>query len=914
VSVIVEKFRKRESARVLRRLESIAREVNQVEEPIRSLTDSELKGQTSIFRARLAEGEDLDLLLPEAFATVREAAWRVLGQRHYDVQVMGGVALHTGNIAEMATGEGKTLVATLSAYLNALPGLGVHVVTVNQYLAERDADWMGQVYHFLGLKVGVLRPDMTVAERQEAYQADITYGTNNEFGFDYLRDNMAFAPSLQVQRGFNYVIVDEADSILIDEARTPLIISGPVPDTSLWHKEFANIVSQLIQDVDYRVDVKDEGVGITDAGVSHVEKILGVGNLYSAEHAPLLSFLQNAMKAKELYKRDVHYIVGEGGEVLLIDPHTGRVMHGRRFNDGLHQALEAKEGVEVQEETQVYASISLQNYFRMYRKLSGMTGTADTEASEFESTYGLGVVPIPTHRPKQRVDFPDKIYRTALGRDQAVLAEVIRRHHLGQPILIGTADVGASERCSEMLDGAGIPHTVLNAKQNATEASVISQAGRLGAVTVATNMAGRGTDILLGGDPTLLATETLIRQGVVRGSEDWETAWPDALSAAKREAAAEAETIRALGGLCVIGMDRHESRRIDNQLRGRAGRQGDPGETCFFLSLEDRMLQVFNTDVISTLLKGLNTPDTAPIELKAVNSAIQSAQAQQEGSNFALRKSLLNYDEVVNRQRNVIYRERAEVLKSQNLFDQVCLLVEEAAKIVVVDHYSGYSEGSVDMAALWEKLREIYPIQEKEAFVDRFEGSEAEEVSETVAEDAVTSYRYKRSTLPKEDIDEAEKLVILRTIDQHWRDHLFEMDYLRQGISLRAWGSRNPQVEYASEGYKMFQDLMSSIRVESVRLLFQLEASTPPNTEGGKGLTYSGPSEPGATLGGGESAKAPSGGRKASTEETVSAAADTEQGAGDDREFTINPNDLCYCESGRKYKRCHGSLSKTRVE
>src|SRR6204780_2431764 len=630
------------------------------------MSDVELRGMTDEFKQRLADGETLDDILPEAYAAVREASRRTLGQRAFDVQLMGASALHKGNIAEMRTGEGKTLTGVFPAYLNAISGKGVHVVTTNDYLARRDSEWMGRVHRFLGLEVGVILAEMTPPERKVAYAADVTYGTNNEFGFDYLRDNMAWSLDECVQRGHNFAIVDEVDSILVDEARTPLIISGPAEQSARWYTEFAKIVPRLRRgedgDGDYEVDEKKKTVGILESGVEKVEDTLGIDNLYDPVNTPLVSFLNNAIKAKELYKKDKDYVV-VNGEVLIVDEFTGRMLHGRRYNEGMHQAIEAKEGVQIKDENQTLATITLQNYFRLYDKLAGMTGTAQTEANEFHQTYKLGVVPIPTNKPMIRDDQRDMVYQTAQGKFDALVEDIVGRHRAGQPVLVGTTSVEKSEIVSKMLKRQGGPHEVLNAKYHEREAAIIAQAGRKGGVTVATNMAGRGTDIMLGGNPEFIADLELHQRGLspVETPEDFEAAWPEAVAKAKRAVAEEHEEVVQAGGLYVLGTERHESRRIDNQLRGRSGRQGDPGESRFYLSLEDDLMRMFNSERVGAIMERLNIPPDVPVESKVVSRAIRSAQTQVEQQNFEIRKDVLKYDDVLNRQRKVVYGERREV-------------------------------------------------------------------------------------------------------------------------------------------------------------------------------------------------------------------------------------------------------------
>src|SRR4051794_14358397 len=699
--------------KTLRRLSAIADAVNDYEDEIQALSDAELRAKTETYKQRYADGETLDDLLPEAFATAREAAHRVLGQRPFDVQIMGGAALHFGNIAEMRTGEGKTLTSVLPAYLNALAGKGVHIVTVNDSLARRDAEWMGQVHRFLGLTVGVILPNRPSVEHREAYTADITYGTNNEFGFDYLRDNMAWSHDELVQRGHFFAVVDEVDSILIDEARTPLIISGPAEQSARWYGEFARVVNRLKpgEGLDYEVDLSKRTVAISESGVAKVEDWLGIDNLYESLNTPLVGYLNNALRAKELYKRDKDYIVNDG-EVLIVDEFTGRILYGRRYNEGMHQAIEAKEGVEIKQENQTLATITLQNFFRLYEKLSGMTGTASTEAAEFDQVYKLGVVPIPTNKDMIRLDQADIVYKTEDAKWSAVVEDIGERHEKGQPVLVGTTSVEKSEHLDKLLTRRGIPHEVLNAKNHAREAHIIAQAGRLGAVTVATNMAGRGTDIQLGGNPDFIADETLRARGLspTETPEEYEAAWDDALAKAKEQVAAEHEQVVEAGGLYVLGTERHESRRIDNQLRGRSGRQGDPGESRFYLSLGDDLMRRFNGPMLETMMNTLRVPEDQPIESKMVTRAIRSAQTQVEQQNFEIRKDVLKYDEVLNRQRTVIYDERRQILEGEDLHDQVLSMVDD-----VVGAYAdgatetGYSE-DWDLALLWTGLKALYPV------------------------------------------------------------------------------------------------------------------------------------------------------------------------------------------------------------
>ncbi|HUS23040.1 MAG TPA: preprotein translocase subunit SecA [Aeromicrobium sp.] len=813
--------------KILRQLSAIADQVNALEDEFRAMSDDELRGMTAEFRARLDKGQTVDDLMPEAFATVRESARRVLGQRHFDVQIMGGAALHLGNIAEMKTGEGKTLVATLPVYLNALTGEGVHVVTVNDYLARYHAEWMGRVYHFLGMTVGMILPSMTPAQRREAYAADITYGTNNEFGFDYLRDNMADDIANCVQRGHAYAIVDEVDSILIDEARTPLIISGPTDDEVEWYGRFSEIVGRMTRDEHYEVDEKKRTIAVTEEGIDRVEKELGIDNLYDAVNTPLISFLNNAIKAKELFRRDKEYVVIEGG-VLIVDEHTGRILEGRRYNEGLHQAIEAKENVRIREEYQTLATITLQNYFRLYEKLAGMTGTAMTEASEFDKIYRLGVVPIPTNQPVARVDQPDLVYRTEEAKFAAVVEDIAERHANGQPILVGTTSVEKSERLSKLLRQRGVVHEVLNAKQHEREAAIVAMAGHKGAVTVATNMAGRGTDIMLGGSVEFLADQELRKDGLdpTEDSDAYEAAWPATLERIEKQVAAEHDEVTAVGGLAVIGTERHESRRIDNQLRGRSGRQGDPGESRFYLSLEDDLMRLFKADWVNWVLQTMKIPDDVPIENKRVTGAIASAQAQVEAQNFESRKNILKYDDVMSRQREVIYAERRQVLEGEDLQEWVRTMIGEVAQAYVAGAAEGFPE-EWDLEQLWTALGTLYPISLKIEEVDReVGGREAlsrDYLHQVVLDNALAAYGQREEQLGSPIMRELERRVVLSVLDRKWREHLYEMDYLREGIGLRAYSQRDPLVEYQREGFDLFAAMMDGIAEESVGFLFNLD-------------------------------------------------------------------------------------------
>ncbi|MBO0869678.1 MAG: preprotein translocase subunit SecA, partial [Micromonosporaceae bacterium] len=830
---VFEKILRAGEGRTLRRLSAIAAAVNSIEEDYVDLTDAELRELTDQFKQRYADGESLDDLLPEAFATAREAAHRVLGQRPFDVQVMGGAALHFGNIAEMKTGEGKTLTSVLPAYLNALSGNGVHIVTVNDYLAQRDAEWMGRVHRMLGLTVGVILPNQPSVLHKEAYACDITYGTNNEFGFDYLRDNMALAAVDLVQRGHNFAIVDEVDSILIDEARTPLIISGAAEQSARWYTEFAKVVGNMTRGTegegDYEVDESKRTVGVTEQGVATVEDRLGIDNLYESVNTPLVGYLNNAIKAKELYKRDKDYIVSNG-EVLIVDEFTGRILHGRRYNEGMHQAIEAKEGVEIKQENQTLATITLQNYFRLYEKLSGMTGTAQTEAAEFNKVYNVGVVTIPTHKPMIRADRSDVIYKTEKAKFNAVVEDIVERHGLGQPILVGTVSVENSEILSQMLRRRGIPHNVLNAKFHAKEAEIVAQAGRKAAVTVATNMAGRGTDILLGGNPEFLAAAELRGRGLSEEEqpEEYAAAWEEAVDRWEKLCEEEAEEVIDAGGLYVLGTERHESRRIDNQLRGRSGRQGDPGESRFYLSLQDELMRRFRASAVEAVMDRFNIPEDVPIESKMVTRQIRSAQTQIEAQNAEIRKNVLKYDEVLNKQRQVIYAERKRVLDGEDLHEQVQNMIDDVVGAYCTGATTeGYAE-EWDLDQLWSSLKQLYPVGltiedlEEEAGGSR-EHLDSEFVTSRLVEDAHTAYEQREEELGSEVMRELERQVLLQVIDRKWREHLYEMDYLQEGVTLRAYAQRDPLVEYQREGFDMFSQMLEGIKEEAVGFLFNLE-------------------------------------------------------------------------------------------
>ncbi|WP_049327681.1 preprotein translocase subunit SecA [Rothia mucilaginosa] len=826
----LEKILRTGDKRVLRQLEAYTKAVNSLEDSFASMTDEELRAETDKFRERVKDGESLDIMLPEAFAVVREASKRTLGKRHYDVQLMGGAALHLGNIAEMKTGEGKTLVATLPAYLNALSGKGVHIVTVNDYLAEYQANLMGRVFRFLGMECGVILSSMEPDERRKQYAADITYGTNNEFGFDYLRDNMAWTVEEQVQRGHNFAIIDEVDSILIDEARTPLIISGPAAgEANRWYAEFARIAATLLKrGEDYEVDEKKRTVGILESGIDKVEDHLGVKNLYESKNTPLIGFLNNSIKAKELFTNNKDYVVIDG-EVLIVDEHTGRILPGRRYNDGIHQAIEAKEGVEIKPENQTMATVTLQNYFRMYDKLSGMTGTAETEAAEFMNTYELGVVPIPTNKGVQRIDNPDKVYRDEIAKFKAVVKDIKERHEKGQPILVGTASVENSEYLSRQLAKAGVRHEVLNAKNNEREAAIVAQAGRKGAVTVATNMAGRGTDIMLGGNPEFEAVEKMRELGLDpnTNSEAYEARWPEVLKECEDAAAEEHEEVTKLGGLYVLGTERHESRRIDNQLRGRSGRQGDPGESRFYLSLTDELMRLFNTGMATRLMAA--APEDSALDSKIVSRAIATAQSNVEGRNAEQRKNVLKYDDVLNRQREAIYKDRGRILHGDDLKEQISGFVDEVLTTIIDARVAEGHAEDWDFDELWSALKQVYPISITvddlaEDAGDRTKITRDQIVKEVLA-DAHLIYDEREKSVGEESMREIERRVMLSVIGERWPEHLYEMEYLKEGIGLRAMAQRDPLVEYQREGYDMYQSMLGAIREETVTYLFNLDLS-----------------------------------------------------------------------------------------
>ncbi|HEY5727321.1 MAG TPA: preprotein translocase subunit SecA [Acidimicrobiia bacterium] len=858
----------------LKELEGLVTRVNALEAAVEPLTDAELAAKTVEFRERIADGETLDDLEAEAFAVVREAARRTLGQRHFDVQVIGAGALHDGAIAEMRTGEGKTLVSTMPAYLNALGGAGVHLVTTNDYLAKRDSEWMGRIHRFLGLEVGLIQSEMTPAERRPAYAADITYGTNNEFGFDYLRDNMAMRPDLRVQRGHAYAIVDEVDSILIDEARTPLIISGSVGDTGKYYQDFARIARQLIRDTHYEVDEKKRQVITTEDGVARVEQVLGVENMYDFANVDFIHHLDIALKAKELYQRDVDYLIKDG-EVKIVDEFTGRVLEGRRYQEGLHQAIEAKEGVRIKEENQTLATVTLQNYFRMYEKLAGMTGTAATEASEFKEIYDLEVVEIPTNAEVVRWDQPDYVYINEDAKFDALLADIVERNQEGQPILVGTVSIEKSEKLSRHLTTNGIRHEVLNAKQHEREGHIIAQAGKSGAVTIATNMAGRGVDIQLGGNPEELAKTEMRRRGVEPADDGYAEAFAGAFEASRAETEADRERVLEAGGLYVLGTERHESRRIDNQLRGRSGRQGDPGESRFYLSLEDDLMRRFANERVAAIMNRLKIPADVPIEHNMVTKAIERAQGQVEAQNFEIRKNVLKYDEVMNTQREIIYRWRDQVLDGE---DTESLLSEWRDQVIETEVLEMTDEGDPadwDWDELGTRMGQYFESGLGRDAFEHPKDLDSSEVVDRYLEEAAARYEQRRVELGADILRSLERQVVLSIIDNKWREHLAEMDYLRAGIGLRAMGQRDPLVEYQREGFDLFSALVETTKSDALRYLYRVqvkrEAPAPParnvQTSGG-----------------------PSGKPKPVKVDAK-----------------VGRNSPCPCGSGKKYKMCHGS-------
>lgn len=877
-----------QNSRELKRLEKTLAIVNSLEPEMQALSDEALRAKTAEFKARLAAGSTLDDLLPEAYAVVREAGRRTLGKRLFDVQILGGIVLHQGRIAEMKTGEGKTLVATLPAYLNALEGKGVHIVTVNDYLARFHAEWMGPIYRFLGLSVGVILHNMNFAERQQAYRADITYATNNELGFDYLRDNMAISPEQLVQRDLHYAIVDEVDSILIDEARTPLIISGQGEQSTELYYRFAALVANFREDEDYTVDEKAKQVAPTAQGIAKAEKFLGVENLYDVANDDLSHYLNQAIRAKALMKRDRDYVV-HNGQVIIVDEFTGRLMFGRRYSAGLHQAIEAKEGLKIERESQTLASITFQNFFRMYRKLAGMTGTAMTEEEEFRHIYGLDVVAIPTNKPMIRQDLSDVVYKTEQGKFRAVVEEIVRRHATGQPLLVGTISIEKSEMLSNMLKKRGVPHQVLNAKYHEKEAEIVAQAGRFGAVTISTNMAGRGTDILLGGNPEFLARGEMIKRGIPReqlvaaldyGQSDAEAAeiraqYQQVLAEMEKICAEEREKVLAVGGLHVIGTERHEARRIDNQLRGRAGRQGDPGSSQFFISLEDDLMRLFGSDMVAGLMDRLGVDDDMPLEAGMLTKAIENAQKRVENRNFDIRKHVLQYDDVLNKQREVIYAQRRQVLLGGDMSETVQAMIRDVLAQLVAQHIPERGQpGQEELASLRQALSEYIPGA-NQIDLQSWVGLDQDELQETVAEFAMQAYAQREAEIGADVLRDVERVVVLRVVDSRWMQHLDAMDELREGIGLRAYGQKDPLVEYRLESYDMFEQMVNEIKHDVTRFIYHVQVSQPPQ------------------------ARAVARPRQVKTPQAASRPAGG-NGA------KVGRNDPCPCGSGKKYKRCCG--------
>ena len=902
------------SDRELKEFERLVAKVNELEPSFEAMSEEELRGCTEKFRERYNQGETLDDLLPEAFAAVREASKRTIGLRHFDVQLIGGMALHRGTIAEMKTGEGKTLVATLAAYLNAIPGKGVHVVTVNDYLAKRDSEWMGRVYKYLGMTVGLIQNGMRLNLKKPAYQADITYGTNSEFGFDYLRDNMVTRASMRVQRGHHYAIVDEADSILIDEARTPLIISGAGTKSATTYKDFARAVRGLTPEVDYEMDEAKHTIATTDEGLKKVERALGIEDIYADVSGQLVNHLQQALKAEYMFHRDQQYVVIDG-EVKIVDEFTGRIMEGRRYSEGLHQAIEAKEGVYVREENQTLATITLQNYFLMYDKLSGMTGTAMTEDAEFREVYHIPVQVIPPNKPVARIDHDDLVYRTIDAKFKAVADDVVERHAKGQPVLVGTVSIENSERLSRILDKRGIKHSVLNAKHHEREAQIVAQAGREGAVTIATNMAGRGTDILLGGNPELIAMDYLREDGI-DPEEATQEQRDDAQRRAKELCEGEKRIVLAAGGLCVIGTERHESRRIDNQLRGRSGRQGDPGETQFYLSLEDDLMRLFGgdrMDRISAMMQKYDMPDDMPIQAKMVTKAVESAQRKIEEINFAMRKNVLDYDNVMNTQRQVIYEERNKILDGKDLMahiDEVTLdtCEREVRGFAPQDRGEQWDARGL---SLW--LGELTGRKDLPT-VDPEEDPEPEEVVQQVVDFVKKCFSEKAENLGDEAMQALAAQVMLRVIDTRWMAYLQEMDYLKTGIGLRGFGQRDPLVEYKGEAYAAFSELVNTMYEDFLRTILRLEIMVKPAAPQAasedepdelRGARYSGPAEADGAQGASRVraavAPAPQGANPG-----ASKAATYRKSDDPDPYVGVGRNDPCPCGSGKKFKNCHG--------
>ena len=882
LDTIVKKFVGTKNERELKKIQPLVAAINDLEPRISSLSDEQLAAKTTEFRKRFENGESLDDLLVDAFAVVREAGKRTLNMRHFDVQLIGGYVLHQGKIAEMKTGEGKTLVATLPAYLNALGGKGVHIVTVNDYLARRDAEWMGRLYKFLGLTVGVVQHGIDDQQRQESYRSDIAYGTNSEFGFDYLRDNMKFDLAHCVQPGHSFAIVDEVDSILIDEARTPLIISGPSEESTDKYYRIDKVVPRLRRDIDYQVDEKHRTVTLTEEGVARAEEFLAVGNLYDPSNMEYLHHVNQGLKAHTLFKRDADYVVKDG-EVIIVDEFTGRLMPGRRWSDGLHQAVEAKEGLRIQQENQTLATITYQNYFRMYKKLAGMTGTAETEAEEFLKIYKLEVMTIPTNRTMRRVENPDVIYRTEREKFEAVVKEIKKCNETGQPALVGTITIERSEKLSSMLKRSGVKHVVLNAKYHEKEAEIVAQAGRKGAVTIATNMAGRGTDILLGGNPEFLARDLLRRQNI-EPAQATPAQWNEAISKVKPEIDREHEEVVQLGGLHIIGTERHEARRIDNQLRGRSGRQGDPGSSRFYVSLEDDLMRIFAADRISGIMQRLGMEEGVPIESRFVSKQIENAQKRVEGQNFSYRKHVLEYDDVMNKQREAVYGLRKQLLEGEDQKEYLMNIADEIMQNLVTQHASKeVHPDEWDLDALGTSVLRQFGFDYRAENIDPAKMSSLELEDSLVAK-AHEKYDQKETVIGAEAMRYHERMLMLQIVDSHWKDHLFAMDHLKEGIGLRGYAQRDPLIEYKKESFDLFEDLMSRIEEDTLRFLFLLQPVEQKKSE--------------------EQIE-----RRQRRQQFVM----SNQGGGDGATSQVKRdapkvgrNDPCPCGSGKKYKKCHG--------
>ena len=881
IGSLIKKIVGSKNERELKRIQPLVDEVNQMESKISPLKDDQLLAKTSELKERIHQGESLEAILPEAFAVVREAAKRTLGERHYDVQLIGGIVLHEGKISEMATGEGKTLVATLPAYLNALAGKGVHIVTVNDYLAKRDSEWMGAVYRFLGLSVGVILHELNDRERKEAYGCDITYGTNNEFGFDYLRDNMKFTLEDYVQRDLNYAIVDEVDSILIDEARTPLIISGPAEESTDKYYKINRIIPSLKQGTDYQLEEKSHAAFLTEEGVAHVEKLIHVENLYDPRNIETLHHVNQALRAHTLFKRDVDYMVKDG-QVIIVDEFTGRLMPGRRWSDGLHQAVEAKENVRIENENQTLATVTFQNYFRMYKKLAGMTGTADTEAAEFRKIYNLDVMVIPTNMPMRRTNYSDVIYKTADEKFRAVVGEIKELNQSGRPVLVGTISIEKSERLSQFLKKQGVPHNVLNAKHHEREAEIIAQAGRAGAVTISTNMAGRGTDILLGGNPKFLAK-------TMAGEAPTEEAMKEASAKAFAIVQKEKEKVIQLGGLHVLGTERHEARRIDNQLRGRSGRQGDPGSSRFYLSLEDDLLRIFGSERISKIMDRLGIEEDQPIEHGLVTKAIENAQRKVEAHNFEIRKHLLEYDNVMNKQREVIYSQRREVLGSEDLKETVTEMIEEQGE-GLVDFYTDEKDHPEDwdLKGLQDAVYQQFSFKWSTPSLGE-NGIRRDQITERIIEKAKDVYQKREEEFGAPMLRYLEKVIMLQSIDYYWKDHLLGIDQLKEGIGLRGYAQKDPLIEYQKEAYQMFLDMLDRIKKDTLEKLFTIQVAR--EQQEAKEIRME--RKQNFVMSRGETA--PSAGGKTEEGKGVTVRREGKK---------VGRNDPCPCGSGKKYKRC----------